>query len=125
MIPFTYPTVIDSSTGMAQCAVSFLSDITGLVEWVDYIPVKSASYDQALANTTNAGGFQLTYTLPSLVGQVGWIDYIPVYEYAGGTIPFSTDAGGYIPVSSIIGSLLQEDGFNLLLESGDDTLTEG
>jgi hypothetical protein len=94
MIPYTFPS--DPDHGTVQCVVYPLTSITGLTAWVDYTPVKKVtgytrnSYD-------NTGG-QFVTELPDTTGLQAFLDYIPVYYDDSLTIPWSTDAGGYIPV---------------------------
>ena len=125
MIPHTFPSVPNVTNGDAEMVVYFLSSVSGLVRWTDYIPVKTVAESRPNAGTTNAAGYQPINILSSTSGKVAWIDYIPVYEDAAATVPFNSGASGYIPVygsgSSPVTNyfILLEDGVSfVLLEDG-------
>jgi len=75
-----------------------LSDNTGLVEYVDYLPV-----------VEDTGGTQKRFEddgvyVPSSVlsdgtGLVAWVDYTPVFVKVA-TIRWSSDAAGFQPVNN-------------------------
>lgn len=96
MIPRTYPSVVNSTLD-SEMVISFLSSVTGLVAWTDYIPVKLQTATPGAFGTTEVDGYAMFYTIPSTTGKAAWVDYIPVYEYSAGTKQWSTDALGYIP----------------------------
>lgn len=98
MIPRTFPTTVEAETGNREMVVFYLSSITGLSRWVDYIPVRTVQNEVSEENNTNANGFQAVNALTSVSGLVSFRDYIPVYEDTSATVPFSTNADGYIPV---------------------------
>ena len=100
MIPRTFPSIIEAF--QTKMVVYVLPSITGLTAWIDYIPVKGVVTESAtLANTYANGGYQVVKSLDSLTGLQAWIGYIPVYEDASYNKPWSTDAGGYVPVGGL------------------------
>jgi hypothetical protein len=100
MIPRTFPSIIEAF--QTKMVVYVLPSISGLKAWIDYIPVKGVVTESAtLANTYANGGYQVVKSLESLTGLQAWIGYIPVYEDASYNKPWSTDAGGYIPVGGL------------------------
>jgi hypothetical protein len=99
MIPRTFPSIIEAF--QTKMVVYVLPSISGLKAWIDYIPVKGVvTEDPVLANTYANAGYQVVKSQESLTGQA-WLDYIPVYEDASYNKPWSTDAGGYIPVGGL------------------------
>jgi hypothetical protein len=75
-------------------ALQVLSDVTGLVEWVDYIPVKEESAGRA--HSTDNDGYLVSASQSASPSGTKWVDYIPVFVVSRST-PYSTDADGYIP----------------------------
>lgn len=127
MIPRTFPSTFDGSN-LQQMVVYILSDVTGLTEWIDYIPVKQPN-SLGTANSYDINGYQKLDVLTSTTGKQAWIDYIPVYVKTSGAIPWSTDATGYIPSypldsDSLVNNIELENGDDLLLETGDFILLE-
>lgn len=101
MIPRTFPSTF-ATNGQQQMVVYVLPSIAGLTAWIDYIPVKGVTTESAtLENTYANGGYQVVDSLESLTGLQAWLDYIPVYEDASYNKPWSTDAGGYVPVGGL------------------------
>lgn len=98
MIPVTFPSAMDTILKKDSCVVYFLTSISGLVRWVDYIPVKWVSTSSTKESTFNVDGYQPITALPNITNKVRWLDYIPVYVDNSATVPFSTNANGYIPV---------------------------
>jgi hypothetical protein len=127
MIPRTFPSIIEAF--QTKMVVYVLPSISGLKAWIDYIPVKGVvTEDPVLANTYANAGYQVVKSQESLTGQA-WLDYIPVFEDASFNKPWSTDAGGYIPVGGLAAppetsSLLLENSDQLLLEDGSLILLE-
>jgi hypothetical protein len=99
MIPRSFPSVINATTSEADMTVFFLSSVAGLREWIDYIPVKKVTV--GTANRYSNDGFKTTNPLASITGLTAWIDYVPAFIDASKTIPWSTDAAGFIPVQDI------------------------
>jgi len=95
MIPVTYP-VIPSGIHNA-IAVYPISSNSGLQAWLDYIPVKQST--TGFINSFD--GYILSSVLPSITGLQAWKDYIPIFVDNSLTKPFSTDIGGYIPISNV------------------------
>lgn len=85
MIPRCFPTTVDTVTAgiPPEMNVYFLSSVSGLTAWVDYIPVKAATSSFTPQGTTNTGGYQAVNIFTSTTGKIAWVDYIPVYEIAG------------------------------------------
>ena len=102
MIPCTFPTSVDGTTGKREARVYALASIVGLTRWVDYIPVKTVSTNATLQGTTNAGGYQPVEVLGSTTGLTAWVDYVPVYEDAAATVPWTTNTTGYIPIAASV-----------------------
>ena len=102
MIPATYPSVLDANN-RTKMVVYELTSVTGLTRWVDYIPVKSPANesDTTLANTYANAGFILSNALTSVTGLQAFKDYIPIYVDNAATVPWTTDANGYIPLSDL------------------------
>jgi hypothetical protein len=103
MIPYTYPTVKDNN--LSQCVVFPLTSVSGLQAWIDYIPVKKAT--GATLGSYNATGSQFISEIPDTTGLQAGLDYIPIYYDNSLTVPWSTNANGYIPVS------IDANGYNM------------
>jgi hypothetical protein len=100
MIPRTFPSIIEAF--QTKMVVYVLPSVSGLKAWIDYIPVKGVvTEDPVLANTYANNGYQVVKSLESISGLQAWIGYIPVFEDASFNKPWSTDAGGYIPVGGL------------------------
>ena len=95
MIPRTYPSTV--SGGVTKMVAYSLPSITGLKEWIDYIPVKTVSQNTALQNTYATAGYIVVDELLSITGKKAWVDYIPVYKDAAKTVPWSTNSNGFMP----------------------------
>ena len=95
MIPRCYPT--DSTSKMKVYAVP---SITGLKRYSDYIPVKTATLSTPVENTYAATGYIRAVSVGSITGLVAWKDYVPVWTDASATVPWSTNANGYIPINA-------------------------
>ena len=96
MIPYTFPSVLDGTT--RRCVVFPLSSVSGLTAWIDYIPAKTVT--ESVKNSYDANGSQAVSELESITGLQAWLNYIPVFYSDTYTKPWSTDALGYIPVST-------------------------
>lgn len=97
MIPFTFPSRTDHGT--AVCVVYPLTSVSGLTAWIDYTPVKKVSNNSNIGNTYANLGCQKVSELSEITGLQAGKDYINVYYDNSLTKPWSTDAGGYIPVA--------------------------
>jgi len=94
MIPRTFLSTY-ASNGQQQMAVVFLTDITGLKRWADYIPVKLAQ-----------GGSENSYANDGYVDVVSVVktstmrpfaEYVPVYVDNSASDAWQVNATGYIP----------------------------
>jgi hypothetical protein len=99
MIPRCFPTTYATTNGTTRMVVDVIADTTGLVRWVDYIPVQQTAASPHIPNSYDADGAMELDVLGDTTGLQSWLDYIPVYEDNAATIAWSTDAGGYIPVN--------------------------
>ena len=100
MVPHTYPTI------EGRLVLGVITDITGLNEWQDYIPVVAQTNPVASSRNTFANdGYMGVNVLSSLTGLNAWIDYIPCYVVTGRSSPFSVSPDGYISVSAEVGTL--------------------
>ncbi len=77
-----------------------LASVTGLVEWVDYLPVQLQATPNRLNSTDNNGALHASSVLASITGKVKWVDYIPVYVVAR-TVPWYVGPTGYIPYDDV------------------------
>jgi hypothetical protein len=97
MIPQTFPSVlVNNKTVML---VGVITNPTGLVRWVDYIPVKNVAVQTQVENTYSDDGYIITSVVSDLTGKQAWLDYIPIYDDVLASVPWSTDINGFIPVS--------------------------
>jgi len=99
MIPRTFPSVLEDNKTKAN--IAFLSDVSGLTEWIDYIPVKVVAENVDVENTYANDGYVLGNVLPDVTNLNKWEHYIPVYNVTSDVNynkTWSTDVGGYIPV---------------------------
>lgn len=99
MIPYCFPSTVDAVTGRPECVVYYLSSITGLQRWTDYIPVKTASDSTITEGASDNNGYQAINVLVSTTGKNAWVDYIPVYDDTAATSPWQVSTTGYIPVA--------------------------
>lgn len=108
MIPTTYPSKLDGLSNQTTMQVSFLSSVTGLKPWTDYIPVKYV-LDSSVENSYNTNGYVNVADVGATTALQAWKDYVPVYVDSTATKANSTDVGGYVPIGhskSSIGSAL-------------------
>jgi len=99
MIPRTFPSVLDNNKTKAN--IAFLSDVSGLTEWIDYIPVKEVTTNTTVENTYANNGYIVTNAIADVTNLNKWEHYIPVYDVTSDTNynkKWSTDVGGYIPI---------------------------
>lgn len=123
MIPATFPSKMDTILKKDSCIVYFLTSISGLVRWVDYIPVKLVSTSTTKEATCNVSGYQPITALANITNKVRWLDYIPVYIDTSATVPFSTNANGYIPIGlpyNSITKIFEAGGYNGAIYSADE-----
>ncbi len=128
MVPQTFPSVYNTANGSTSMVVYEITDLTGLVRWVDYIPVKF-SPDTDKPNRYDNDGALYISAIPSIVGKQAGLDYIRIYVDSAATKRWTVSSDGFIPVffypDSINNNLEIEDGNNLDLESGELILLEG
>jgi hypothetical protein len=96
MIPRCFPSV--ETNGVTKMQVNVLVDTTGLEEWVDFIPVINIDPATYTPNSYDDDGAIEVDVIDPTNKQAG-LDYINVYEDGDKTIPWSTDADGYIPIN--------------------------
>ena len=99
MIPATYPSKLDENN-TTQMVVYYLSNVSGLERWKDYIPVKETPLASPELNSFNTNGAIYTSALSSIVGKQAWVDYIPVYEDSLATDAWTINAVGYLTTKS-------------------------
>jgi hypothetical protein len=75
-----------------------LASVTGLTEWVNYIPVEAESANPGRFDAD--GAFPVVSVLSDITGKVEWVDYIPVFVVSR-TLPWRTDADGYVPFEDV------------------------
>lgn len=97
MVPRTYPSTLDTTTSNRQMVAYSLPSISGLIRWVDYIPVKVSAGPLSSANTYNNDGYIPIDFLASITGKSSWIDYIPVYIDTAATDSWQVSDAGFIP----------------------------
>jgi len=76
-----------------------LSDVSALVQWVDYIPV--AVVADCVEGTSDEDGCWSVDPLASTSGKTAWVDYVPVYEVAKSANKWRYEADGWIPVNTL------------------------
>ena len=81
-----------------------LSDVTGLTEWVDYIPVQQEQGGRAMSY--DLAGYLMGEAVADTTGLTAWVDYIPVYAVSSRTIPWYVGANGYIPYYEVVSGIL-------------------
>jgi hypothetical protein len=84
-----------------------LADVTGLVAWVDYLPVKEERDGRADSYDAE-GSLEPPEVLEDITGLTEWVDYVPAYVSAG-TTPWVD----YLPVHEVAS-------YSFLLETGTD-----
>lgn len=81
--------------------VFVLGSNTGLVQWVDYIPVQFLTVTADKVDRYVPGGALACKALGSVTGLTKWVDYIPVFVTSN-TGTFRTDDTGYIPMVKLV-----------------------
>jgi hypothetical protein len=109
MVPRTFPSTYETVNGETRMVVFFLSSVSGLTKWVDYIPVKFPMLETQDSNSYNNDGVVLVDPLSSTTNKQAWIDYIPVFVDANDTAAWRVDANGYIPVGFAVKPTLNLD----------------
>jgi hypothetical protein len=104
MIPKTYPSTENSGV---QCVTVF--QVTPLVTDIpfgNYVPVKAVVPAADKRNTYDTDGAIAATVLASATGLIPFVDYIPVQNFVAGTVPWTTDANGFIPLELLSGVLV-------------------
>lgn len=84
----------------AQWVIFPLTDVTGLREWTDYIPVQYVTFIEGKKNTYDDDGFKWVYPLGDITGLTAWVHYTPVYVVADPPEEESRyDDDGWIPIA--------------------------
>lgn len=97
MVPRCYPSSYATANGKTRMVVNIITNITGLVRWRDYIPVKDTS--PYTANSYNNNGAMELDVKTNVSGLQAGKDYIRIYVDAAATKPWQVSSDGYIPVS--------------------------
>ena len=100
MIPRTFPSTVNTTTGRRQMVVSFITSISGLQRWKDYIPVDFTDTATPIEGSYNNSGFIAVDVLISTSGLQSWKDYIPVYYDPSSTDAWRVNSVGFIPVGA-------------------------
>lgn len=129
MIPRTFPSVYITPNGKTAAVVQIITDTTGLVRWIDYIPVQFITDESYIANKYDNNGYILVDHQQDLTGKQAGKDYIRIFADYTTTKKWSSDNAGFIPVYKVSDfvqtsnlelendfNLLQEDGYLILLE---------
>jgi hypothetical protein len=98
MVPQTFPSTYETANGQQRMVVFFLSSVSGLEKWVDYIPVKFATLEAQENNSYNNNGVILVDPLSSTTNLQEWKDYIPVFADATADNAWTVSSDGFIPV---------------------------
>jgi hypothetical protein len=98
MVPRTFPSTYETANGQTRMVVFFLSSVSGLRKWVDYIPVKFTMLETQVNNSYNNNGVILVDPLSSTTNKQAWVDYVPVFVDENDTAAWRVDANGFIPV---------------------------
>ena len=94
MIPRTFLSTY-ASNNQQQMAVVFLTDVTGLKRWADYIPVKLA--EGGSENSYANNGYIDVVTVVKTSAMRPFAEYVPVYVDSSATDAWQVNATGYIP----------------------------
>lgn len=94
MIPRTFLSTY-ASNGQQQMAVVFLTDITGLKRWADYIPVKLAQGGSENSYANN--GYVDVVSVVKTSTMRPFAEYVPVYVDNSASDAWQVNATGYIP----------------------------
>jgi hypothetical protein len=94
MVPRTFPSTY-ASNGQQQMLVHFLTSVTGLQRWLDYIPVKLS--EGGTENSYNNNGYIDIAVTPITSVSVPFKDYVPVYADSAATDAWQVNSVGFIP----------------------------
>lgn len=98
MIPRTYPSRVNSTTGRVEALVSFISSTTGLQRWVDYTPVAFVTDATPVEGSYNNNGYIAVADVGPTTGLQAGKDYIRVYLDPNATDAWRVNSVGFIPV---------------------------
>jgi hypothetical protein len=98
VVPHTYPSTINSVTNKRQMVVYFLSSVSGLERWKDYIPVKFITSVTRKEGSFDNEGYIAVDSLTDLTGKQAWVDYIPVYLDNSATTSWQVNSVGFIQI---------------------------
>ena len=101
MIPRTFPSQLVS--GERAMTVAIITPTGSQKAWIDYIPIKSVAAGATKRNTYATDGAAACAVIAA-AGQA-WVDYIPVAIVDSATVPWSTNADGFMPMEAVSGSL--------------------
>ena len=94
MIPRTFLSTY-AANGQQQMVVAFITNLTGLSRWADYIPIKLSTGTKV--NSYDNDGFILIDAITPSGTDVPFKEYIPVYNDTSATDAWTVNAVGYIP----------------------------
>lgn len=97
MIPRTYPSTLNLATGQRQLVALFLSDVTGLQRWSDYIPVNFGKGTTLIEGSYDNNGYIAVEEITSGIGLIPFGDYVPVFFDPAATDTWQVSSNGFIP----------------------------
>lgn len=109
MVPRTFPSTYETANGETRMVVFFLSSVSGLTKWVDYISVRFTALETQVNNSYNNNGVILVDPISSTTNRQAWIDYVPVFVDENDTAAWRVDANGFIPVGFAVKPTLNLD----------------
>jgi hypothetical protein len=98
MVPQTFPSTINNTTGKRQMVVFFITSIANKEAWKDYIPVNFVDDATPTEASYNNDGYIAVQALVSASGKQEWKDYIPCYYDATATGAWQVSSVGFIPI---------------------------
>ena len=125
MVPRTFPSTYETPNGQQRMVVFFLSDVTGLEKWVDYIPVKFTTLEEQENNSYNNNGVILVDPLSSTTNLQEWKDYIPVFVDDTADNAWTVSSDGFIPVGYFTKPTLALDFANMTTMDSRVTFSRG
>lgn len=97
MIPRTYPSTLNPATGQRQLVALFLSDVTGLQRWSDYIPVNFGKGTTLIEGSYDNNGYIAVQEITSGLGLIPFGDYVPIFFDPAATDTWQVSNLGFIP----------------------------
>jgi hypothetical protein len=98
MIPRTFPSQVNSTTGRVEMKVSFINDPSGLTRWIDYIPVSYVTDSTPKEGSYDNDGYIAVVDVGSTSGLQAGKDYVRVVLEQGSTDAWQVSSVGFIPV---------------------------